>query len=435
MRFYILLGLLSIFQLSCSSEQDEIPILEVGSDLVDSNVRVITVDTFKVELSTIKFDSLNTSSSNRLLLGKYLDEFFGEVRASNYFELTANNYSISEDAELDSIGLILRYDNYFYNDTIPTSQINVHLLREEVNPEEDIFYNVNTLEYEPLPIAVLNYQPEPRDDDSLYISLPYDFGATIFEQIQDNDINDDDDLRAIFKGISLQPGEFDNGSVIGFSRNAGQTYIRFFFKEKNEEEEEKTFDLFIKSDGPNAFNNIQSNVTHLPLDTLIDQEINLRSSTTNNQSFIQAGIGYATRIQFPTLKDIYDIPGTGTVLSAVLQIKPPRSSYNDLLPIRDSLNVNIIDQNNRITEQLTNGGGAVYGRINDKNSEFNEVIYEIPVGIYVDRKLLEPFTVDDALILYQENYNATVDRIILNDSQNSDFNAKLIIKYAIYDEE
>ncbi|XLS29529.1 DUF4270 family protein [Flavobacteriaceae bacterium M23B6Z8] len=435
MRFYVLLAVLIIVHASCSSERDEIPVLEVGSDFTDSNIRVITIDTFKVELSTFKFDSLNTSSSNRLLVGQYLDDFFGQIRASNYFELTANSYTISEDAELDSVGLILGYDNYFYNDTIPSSRLNVHLLKEEVNPEDEIFYNVNTLEYEQNPIAVLDYQPEPRDDDSLYIALPFEFGNMIFKGIQDNDINDDDDLREALKGISLQPGENDNSSIIGFSRNAGQTYLRFFFKEKNEEEEEKTFDLFIKSDGPRAFNNLRSDVSNLPLDTLIDQEINLLSSKTNNQSFIQAGIGYATRIQFPTLKDIYDIPGTGTVLSAVLQIKPPRSSYSDLQPIRDSLNVNIVDQNNRITEQVTNGGGAVYGRINDKNSEFNEVIYEIPVGIYVDRKLLEPFTIDDALILYQENYNSTVDRIILNDSQNSDFNAKLIIKYAIYDED
>ncbi|WP_298547865.1 DUF4270 family protein [uncultured Aquimarina sp.] len=431
----LLLLILSI--ISCSDREEDIPTLEVGQDFTDSNVRIISIDTFAVELSTFKFDSINSSSSNRLLLGQYKDEFFGTVRASNYFELTALSYGLPDDAELDSIALILGYDRYFYSDTTKVAQVNIHVLTDEVDPEEDVFYNTSLLPFETTPIVTRNYIPEPFDEDSLHISIPITFGQTLFDLIRDGDINDDEELIRNFKGFTLQPGDDDDASVLGFSKSNGNTYLRFFYTVPGEfGDNEETFDLFINSATviPKSFNNIRSNVTGTFLEPLIDQETNLLSKDSENRSYIQAGVGYATRIQFPTIRKIYDIPGTGTILNATLQIKPPPQVFSEVLPIRDSLNVDIADQNNELVDRLFNGQGNVFAIINEENIEFNEVVYEIPIGFYLEQELEEAPIIDNALVLFSQSFNQTVDRFVLEGESSTDFRARLILTYAIYDE-
>lgn len=427
----------SLMLISCSTEDRETPTLEVGQEFTDTNVRVVTIDTFSVRLSTFKFDSINSSSNNRLLVGKYQDQIFGEVFSESYFELSATNYSLPDDAELDSIALILGYDRYFYNDTTQISQISIHQLLEDLEPEEDVFYNTSRLKFDSVPVITRRYFPEPFDEDSLHISIPKQFGQEIFDLIQENDINDDDDLREIFKGFTLQPDLDIDGAVIGFSRNPERTYLRFFYSVSEEfGDDEDTFDLFINGNIglPRAFNHIQSNVNGTPLEVLTEQDINLSSSDSGDLSYIQSGTGYATKIEFPTIRSIDELQGTGTVLGATLQLKPPRDSFGDTLPIKDSLNVQIVNSKNVITEVLVNGNGAVLGTLNQENLEFNDFFYQIPIGVFIDRELAEAPIIEDALVVFPNNYNETVDRIVLEGEGSSDFEAKLLLTYAIYDE-
>ena len=76
------------------------------------------------------------------------------------------------------------------------------------------------------------------------------------------------------------------------------------------------------------------------------------STDSENQSYIQSGIGIATRIQFPHVKKIHDIPGNGAILDAILKISPTPQTYGDELKLKDSLSVFIVDQNNILTAQL-----------------------------------------------------------------------------------
>ncbi len=437
MRLLIWMLCSAILFSSCSVENREIPTLEVGQDFTDSNVRVVTIDTFTVALSTFKFDSINTSASNRLLVGGYQDVYFGRVFSEPYFELSAIDYDIPLDAELDSIALILGYDRYFYNDTTQIAEINIHRLLEDVNASDDIFYNTTQLEFDSIPLTSRRFFPEPVDEDSLHIQIPLDFGQELFDLIQDNDINSDQEVRERFNGLTIRNASEGNAAVVGFTRDPESTYLRFFYSIPGEfEDDEGAFDLFINQNVglPRAYNRIQSDVLNTPLDTLTDQEINLPSALSQNLSFIQSGTGYATRIEFPTLKDIGQIPGTGTVLEATLELRPPTSSFSDDLPIRDSLNVQIVDPNNVITQTIVNGNGAVRALINQENEEFNDLFYQIPLVTYLDQELSQVPEIEDAVVIYPNNYNATVDRIVLQGDGNNSFRAKLILTYAIYDE-
>ncbi len=429
--------ILALF-VSCSNEDEvDFPTLEVGQDFTNSNVRIVSIDTFTVELSTYKFDSIITSSTNRILIGQYNDQIFGTTRAENYLELTPLDYTISDEAELDSIALVLNYDGYFYNDTTKVSSINVHLLKDEVRPDESVFYNTSTIPYEDLPVATVNYSPEPFDEDSLHISIPKIIGQSLFEKIREGEINDEEELRNELKGFALLPGQDDDASVIGFTIDNTKTYLRFFYRVPDEfGEDEQTFDLTVNTSEsfPTYFNRIQSNTEGTLFEALTDQEINLSSVDTENRSYIQAGVGMLTRIQFPTIKKIFEIPGTGTILDATLRVKPPPQTFDDLLAIRDSLSVNVVNQNNDLGSQLFNGLGNVFAVISENDKEFNEIVYEISVGVYLEEELSEAPEIDNGLVIFPQNYNNTVDRIVLEGENSSDFEAQLIITYAIYDE-
>lgn len=437
MKLFFSILLLVFFLGACNQEENEIPILEIGDEFTDSNVRIISIDTFEVALSTFKFDSIITSNPKRLLVGQYDDPDFGKVAASSYFEMISLSYSIDNEAVLDSVALILGYDQYFYNDTTQVGRLQVHRLRDDVKPDEDFFFNTTEIDYDPFPIAVKQYRPEPFDEDSLHVTLPLSFGENIFNAIRDGDINNDEELLQEFKGFVLRPGENDNASVIGYSPLGSETFLRFFYTVDGEfgtEELIFDFNINVSLGIGNLFNNIDSDLTNTLFKGLIDQEIELPSSESGNKVYMQSGVGLAVKATFPSIKRITDIPGTGTVISATLQLHPPRNFYNDLRPIRDSISANLADQNNDFIGPLTTNDQPVFGVLNKEASEFNEEFYEIPVGTYVDAKLNALFEVDDGLIFYPIDYVESLDRMVLNGENNSSFAAKLILIYAIYDE-
>src|SRR5690606_4640673 len=122
--------------------------------------------------------------------------------------------------------------------------------------------------------------------------------------------------------------------------------------------------------------------------------------------YYQSGTGYVARIRFPTINDLYNIQGDGTVLNANLLLKPKKSSYSDILPLRDSLFIYIVDQNNKISQQIAHSYGEAVAKINFSADEYNELYYNIPVLRYIDRKLNQSPIVNDALILLAKDYNS-----------------------------
>ncbi|WP_299364119.1 DUF4270 family protein [Winogradskyella sp.] len=417
----------------CSNSEDEAPTLIVGQDFTSTSVRVLSIDTFTVSLSTIKFDSIITEGNERLLLGQYNDEFFGKVTASPYFRVSSINYTIDEEAELDSIGLILGYDTYFYNDTTLTSTIEVYKLIDELEPDELNFYNTTEIAHEATPLVSFEYRPEPNRD-SVYVTLPYSLGEPIFNAIKDEDILNDESLYRELEGFTLKPGQEDNSSIIGFSTRADQTYLRFFYSVPDElESDEDVYDLSINTSGTPYFNNLSSDVSGLELSSITDQEDDLPSTQTNNFGYLQSGIGYATKIEFPSLKNINELSGEGTILDATLRLKPSIQAYSDIQPISELLALYILDQNHEIAFQISNNDQFVFAAFTEENSELNEAIYNIPVTDYLDFKLNELPETEEALVLLPLDYNYSINKILFNDFFNEDFEAELIITYAIYE--
>jgi len=414
--------------ISCSTDT-EYDSLVAGEDFTGTNIRVLSIDTFSVTLSSMKFDSITTSTSGRLLIGQYNDNDMGIINTSAYVQAIPSAYYLSNDAVLDSVGLILGYDTYYYNDTTQVATLNIHKLTDKMTTDDTYFYNTTETAYENTPLLSTTYVPTPSND-SLYVTLPYVFGEELFNGIRDNLITDQESLYQQLKGLTIQPGADDNGSIIGFSTDSGESYLRFYYTIPDEvETDEYTYDMTINT----YYNHIESDVTGLPLDAISSQEDNLTSAESGHISYNQAGTGYVTRIEFPSIKDLYNIDGEGTILEATLYIEPNSESHSDIQPLSETLLLYTIDQNNDLASQVSNSVDVVTATTTDIDSEFNQVAFTVPVIDFIDQKLSESPETEDALILIPTDYNSTINKIIFNDSQRSNFNTKLVLTYAIYE--
>lgn len=437
--FFVLSSIIVAVTFSCSDGNFNDSEFVAGEAFTNSNIRLFLIDTLTVSTSTMKFDSIITSESTRILVGNYHDPIFGTITASSYMQLLPSKYGLDSEAEFDSIVLVAGYDTYHYNDTLQKNTLHVKRINQNLKPEEgDDFFNTNTIAYEEDNLGLLEYYPRPLSGDSITIKLLNNFGVDIFSQLQDKNIVNQDEFIDYFKGIAIIPDDTDNGSIIGFSKASSRTYIRLYYSTSTTEESTQEF-LDIQLNATSVpipfFNSITAIDPIEPLQTLTDRKINLESSASNNQSFIQSGIGIAMRIQFPHIATLYDIPGNGTILDGVLKIKPSPQSYNDNLKLSDSLAVYIVDHNNVLTEQLSIAGGSSYAILNRNNQEYNDIYYEIPLAYYLEELQLKSRDKDDALILLPLDYNSAVDRFVLNANGNGENETILELTYAIYDED
>ncbi|RAJ11468.1 DUF4270 family protein [Arenibacter echinorum] len=435
-----LLGLIALLILmdSCSNDTINDSDFVAGGTFTNSNIRVVQIDTMNVGTYTMKFDSLVTSQATRMLIGKYLDPVFGAVKSSSYVELLPSSYYIDTDAEYDSIGFFLKYDNYYYNDTLKSNTIHIKELSEVLYPADGSnFYNTSKVAFLEEDLGSITYTPRPLETDSIFIKLSDTLGLGLFDQLQQKDITNTEEFKDYFHGVTFQPGEDDDGSIVGF--NFATSVMRMYYSISGEDSRiQYTTDFAINTtSSPIPFFNQMSVVeTNEYLKTLTDKEVVLNSSESDNQSFVQSGIGYTTKIEFSNLKTLFDIQGQGTLLNAVLKIKPVLGSYSDELALRDNLALYIVDQNNDLTDQLSGtDGAAVQATLNRDGQEFNDIYYEIPLTTYIEGILSTERDADYAFILLPENYNSTVDRFVLMGTEGTDQGVKLELTYAIYDED
>lgn len=416
--------------ISCSSDIDT----TVGEDMVTTNTRVYYIDTLTVKSSTFQYDSLSVSETSRLLLGAYTDPVLGLTKSNLYAHFGYTTADIDNDANFDSIAMILNYDNYFYNDTTAIQELNVYRVTQTIRPDDNsVYYNTTDFEKNPASLGSLSFYPKPTKEDSLEIRMSNDFGQTLFDEIQDNEFSSFDEMLNEYKGFVVEPSE-TNTAILGFLKTS---YFRIYYTIPDGSDDiEYTYD--ISFDTSNSFHNITSDKTGTYLEDIENQESYITSSDTGNNTFIQGGTGIVTRLDIPYLETIGRIPGEGTITGANLSLTLKRNSYNDNLSTRDSLGVFIIDQKSEILMDLVQyDTSTAYGEIsNEDNGEFTTVNYNIPIKLFLDLKLTDTNRENLFLAIYGQGLNDSVDRYIINsEDEDEEIKLKLELTYAVYDEE
>ncbi|WP_412987328.1 DUF4270 family protein [Pontimicrobium sp. IMCC45349] len=427
---YVCSLIVLVLTLSCSTSIDDT--LLIGEDFVNTDTKVFFTDTFTVKASTFKFDSINVSNNNRLLIGAYSDPVFGKTKSKSFVQLNNYQYDIDNETVFDSIALILHYDHYYYNDTIPEQIFNVYRVLEDIKSKEDYYYNTTTFQYSNISIATKNFEATPVKVDSLHIELNDAFGSELFAKLRDNEINNNDEFIDEYKGLVIEP-EINNTTVLGFLNTS---VLRVYYSIIGETENTDLV-LDITFNTENSFNQTSSESSGTSLESLLDQEVYLDSQDANNNCFIQSGGGVVSRIDVPYLDKIYDIPGTGIITDADLVLNIKNTAQEANYRTRDSLQAFIINQKSEVVYNLTNFVTSDYefGLIEDENQEFNILKYRLPIKQFLDLKLDNPHE-DLYLAIYPQDFAQSVDRYIFYDANApEEQKLKLELTYAIYEED
>ena len=433
MKNYIALLCLGLTLLiSCS---DEATIYTIGEDFLTNDTNVILTDTISIVTSTIQIDSIATTNSSRLLIGGLQDSDFGVLESQTFFNLLTTNYYVSNYATYDSIGVILYYDRYYYGDTTIVQTFKVHEVIENFdsnNDEDANFYNTSNLKYNSSALGELSFTPYPNKKDSIYIPLNKTFGSDLFNKIQTNIINNDDDLYQAFKGLTITPNK-NSDAVLGFSTASMVMRMYYTIKSENAENNDYYTDFGIQSYDRN-FNRITSNKSNTLLKSLPSSTTNLSTTNTNNLAYIQSGTSLNMRVEFPSLKNLNSLEQSGTAMGASLKFYPTIKSYQTNYSGADSLAVYVVDKKNRIIDQLIDvSGNTVYAKLNTLSDEFDsKYYYTADLTYYVEQILTSSYNLDYALLFQFPDNKNRVNKINIYDAVNSENRMKLYITYLRY---
>ncbi|KJD33580.1 hypothetical protein PK35_07000 [Tamlana nanhaiensis] len=442
MRIYLLSALVLLLLCSCSSEVSNYP---VGSDFIDSNVNIKIIDTFTINAGTFKLDSLLASSTSRILIGSKQDDNFGQLISQSYFQVKNSVFSISSEAVYDSIGLVLHYDNYYYGDTTQVQTYKVHRVTEyfEADTDDDAFYNGSKLQYDAEALGEVSFVPRPNTTtDSIYIPLDYNLGKELFEKIRDKDITTTDDFVRYFNGLTVIPDTTANSHVLGFKFLSDTTIddnsgMRIFYTQDTDdtsEDNSKQLSFYVSS-ASEQFNAISANLEDTPLNHFENYETTISSEETNNKIFTQAGVGICARIEIPTLKLLNALSDASSVLKAELTFAPEIKNDSDKKFLKESLVVYVVDHKNRIVSQLTDIEGIeAYATLSSDEDEFNQnTYYMVNLSGFVQNILTSETDLNYALMIQFEDYDKTVDSVVINRLDENGNNAiKLAVTYLNY---
>ncbi len=343
---------------SCGFDLDS-ETISFADNLIESETSLAMVDTFTVKMSTVKTDSVPTSGDTVLLVGNTVDVDFGKVSASAYFEIGLPAYTnVLEEDRYDSLCLVLRYSSDHYGDTTQLNTFRIHRLTEKlVSDESGYLWNTSSVEYSPLPMGSLTFQPRPSSGKRVNIRLSDVLGRQIFKMMKNKADTVTDASRFIdfFNGIALVPDN-SNKAILSFSADTMASLV--LYSHRVELEAQNITHVFPFSDEGDHFNRIVTDRQGTLLENLTLQREEIPAEQSGNKAFVQSGTGLFTRVDFPSMQRIMESDKKYLLLKAELIMIPEPGSYNTV-KLPPQLVLYHTDKTNRIVSEISGNNSSV----------------------------------------------------------------------------
>lgn len=334
--------LVSLVCFSCGADSSRIGLDFFGGGSLDASY----IDSATVRISTVKFDSLITSSADRILLGSNKDARLGRITALSYLQVSVASVDVLDDPKVafDYLALVLPYDGYAYYDTAAAMTLNAHVVLEDIEPRtDDNIYNTSRFSTDPQVLGSVTFVPRPHQD-SVEIRLSSTFGQRFFQKAAAGDevFQSNEEFVEYLKGFAIIPDTTGSSGIIGF-KNAS---LRLYYYDRNVAPAEQKHISF----GINTANTSTRIITTRDnpyLKSFRSYKDRVSSAYTNNESYIQSGAGLALRVDIPYLRDLKRLTNF-YVTRAVLDVYTVRRSYNGLTPLPEKLSMYLVDRRNDV---------------------------------------------------------------------------------------
>jgi hypothetical protein len=335
----------ALFFFSC---EDETSILGFKNPKEKFKVNFVDIP---LQSSLLLLDSLRTSNFqsqtelNRLLVGKYYDDKFGEVKATGITQFFTTNTAktlLQETAVFDSVSIQLRFDFYTYGSFSSGPQtISVHELQRELKFDSlSYYFNKSNTPYNSSPLGTetfsitpdfFNTYLEDKKDTTITIHFPLDaaFGQRIFDSAlryrnasttQDSTFVKLREFVKEFNGIAIVANEGDK--IVGFNPAATASRITLHYHDADTD----SLQLNLSFSGMISYNEIDGDRSSTELAGLTQYSEPFLPD--NNLRYIQSGTGVLTRLDFQNFHDFVDADSNSSMIvnSAELYLGPPQST-------------------------------------------------------------------------------------------------------------
>lgn len=303
-------GILSLFLASCDTPK------EIGDDLFSVEVGLNYSDTLSVKSSTVLIDSIYTGSPSTIWVGSFNHPVLGLAESAVYTQVSNIDTLFAKATSVyDSLTLRLAYSGY-QGDTTKLQTLSVYRLLDSLNRGTDYFAN-SSLRSDPTILGRYTFKPRPirsktiNGDSILYDTLRFrmsdTFGKELLSKYADVTVAAGSrGFRDYFPGVLFKSSTATSGAMIGFNpgysrmtlhfHNPGDTlkyHMDYYFSLSN-----SLFPELLA-----RFNQIKSTKTGA-LSALQNPGNIVSSTQTSGLTYIQAGTGVATKIEFPYLLNL-----------------------------------------------------------------------------------------------------------------------------------
>ncbi|MDR2287131.1 MAG: DUF4270 domain-containing protein [Prevotellaceae bacterium] len=439
----ILLLLVCAFIFACSSES----YFQIGTSWVDNNLKMVYIDSCKAKLSTVRIDSTPTYNQGTILVGKYNDvntikpdeKLTGLIKAHSYLEISAPSLStdLENDAVFDSLVMEMRFSGFYMGDTLNHNmRLFVHQLQERIKLDAvvgtEVYYNTTSFQYDPVPLAEASFPIRPGNTawgmsidggipiDPVRVRLPDALGQEMFDKIlnKEDEFDKSDNFLDYFKGLALVAGD-EVETIVAF--NADTTFkINLYYHVEEIFKTDKVITFSINT--ANQFNNITSDRTgtNLLAEAFKDNENEIDSYMTGNQSFIAAGDGLYTKIEFPNLHDILLTSTYGIIERATLEVRPVYGTYQEYTTLPSSLVIYASSLSGEAQSLTDSQGQTQTGNLVIDPQFWDNTFYSFDVTAFVQDQISAPESQKMALTLKfsdNEMKNST-QRLVIGNSDH-----------------
>ena len=388
---------------------------------------ITTWDTLTLKISTVKFDSVATSSATRLLIGEINHPEYGQLVASTYVQVTpdSSSYKLVERNNMyDSITLVLTYDNYYLGDTLTEYTLRVFEVTEEMDNDDENGYFYNTTDFATTSEAIGSKTvalTQPVGSGTIEITLNNEVGSKFYNEAlkNENAFSNTTEFLNFFKGIKIVSAE-STSSILGFKTSAE---VRIYYTDNQViPSVERYLSFSNQSSGEVFFNHFNSDYSGTVLQSLSDENNEILSSESDEQAYMQSGAGLGIRIEIPYLRSILESNPNLLLDNVTLKLRPINNQYPSDEELPEELYVYYVDKNN----QLINSEYYTMQLTLDEELDI-DTYYSMDISDFFNTQLNLEENNNNALFISssEEAYGSSAHYLTIGDQENKDYRAQI----------
>ncbi len=424
----------------------------VGDVFTDNKAVLGYVDTFSLQLSTIRLDSFVTSGLNDIYTGYFKDDKAGNVLPETYVPLAfSKKTNIPEGSVYDSLVICFKPNSSWIGDTLLPKELKIYEVKEEIRPDyfafQQFMFNNQKIKRSDALLATVTIDPMPYRALVSSARMTDSLGQIWFKKVIENDdiMDNNEYFEQYFHGICIVPQTTNVNWGLGFVCNSGsvpasreledacQFEIRLYYRRPGDGEDD-SYMTFVPKLGGYQYNHFVNDRSGTAFENLEIDGGKVMSYESNNMAYIQTGSGLALRIDFPTISRLHAAAEYMNVLDSWLIIRPKEGSYNEDYKLPSELFLAVTDESNDLYAGLTTLQGNIVSSPVHYSSEDGRPYYLFSVLKFVRSKLMKPTEDMNSLIVYPSNAenSALFKRVVVDDNSKFGEDVQLQVYYITY---